>query len=49
MGGGEPATPWKSMDENSLSFCRRWYASIMRTVPDLLRITIDCVSAPPAE
>lgn len=40
-------SPVKSTAEYSLSLDRRWYASIMRTVPDLLRITMDWVVQPP--
>lgn len=39
----------KSTAEYSLSLDRRWYASIIRTVPDFDRITMDCVVAPPPE
>ena len=38
----------KSTEEYSRSFVSRWYPSIIRTVPDLDRITIDCVVQPPA-
>ena len=37
----------KSAPENSRNFDSRWKASIIRTVPDFARITIDWVWAPP--
>ena len=40
-------SPVKSTAEYSLSLDSRWYASIIRTVPDLERITIDWVVQPP--
>ena len=47
IGAGAFSSPVKSMLANSRSLSRRWYASTTRTVPDLDRITIDCVWAPP--
>ncbi len=40
-------SPVKSTAEYSLSFDSRWYASIIRTVPDFERMTIDWVVQPP--
>src|SRR6185437_16821343 len=47
IGAGALSSPAKSMLAYSRSLSRRWYASMTRTVPDLDRITIDCVWAPP--
>jgi len=47
IGAGALSSPVKSMLAYSRSLSRRWYASMTRTVPDLDRITIDWVWAPP--
>ncbi|PRY46734.1 hypothetical protein CLV43_1011014 [Umezawaea tangerina] len=43
----DSASRSKSTEEYSRSFVSRWKPSIMRTVPDLDRITMDCVVHPP--